>query len=91
MKRGRSFPGELWIVLAPKGREWAGQRPKGPSGSVQLGMTRDGEIFGGWQGYPYVWEYEKNEAFRVHASRTGLAEAIQLALGWAERELRPRP
>jgi hypothetical protein len=54
-------------------------------------MTRDGVIFGGWQGYPYVWEYEKNEAFRLHVSRTGLTEAIETALGWAERELQPEP
>lgn len=25
----------------------------------QLGMSWDGFIFGGWQGYPYVWEFEK--------------------------------
>jgi hypothetical protein len=87
---GFKLPGVLWIVLRPQGRGWSGRRPKGPSDSVQLGMGPDALIFGGWQGYPYVWEFEKNEAFRLATPRFGLTEAIATALDWAERELRPK-
>jgi hypothetical protein len=52
-------------------------------------MRWDGFIFGGWQGYPYVWEFEKNEAIRFAVERFGLAEAEAAAFAWAERELRP--
>jgi hypothetical protein len=51
--------------------------------------TAAAPIFGGWQGYPYVWEFEKNEAFRFAVERFGLAEAEAAAFAWAERELRP--
>jgi hypothetical protein len=54
-------------------------------------MSWDGFIFGGWQGYPYVGEFEKNEAFRFAIERFGPAEAEAAAFAWAERELRPPP
>jgi hypothetical protein len=55
-------------------------------------MSWDGFVFGGWQGYPYVWEFEKNEAFRFAVERFGPVEAEAAAFAWAERELRqPAP
>jgi hypothetical protein len=85
---GSTYPGVLWIVLRPIHRPAHRGRPKGPHGSVQLGMSWDGFIFGGWQGYPYVWEFEKNEAFRFAVERFGLVEAETAAFAWVERELR---
>lgn len=56
---GSTYPGVLWIVLKPIHQPARGMRPRGPHESVQLGMSWDGFIFGGWQGYPYVWEFEE--------------------------------
>jgi hypothetical protein len=86
---GSTYPGVLWIVLKPIHQAARGERPRGPHESVQLGMNWDGFIFGGWQGYPYVWEFEKNEAFRFAVERFGLVEAETAAFAWAERELKP--
>ncbi len=86
---GSTYPGVLWIVLKPIHQPLRGERPKGPHESVQLGMSWDGFVFGGWQGYPYVWEFEKNEAFRFAVDRFGPVEAEAAAFAWAERELRP--
>jgi hypothetical protein len=48
-------------------------------------------VFGGWQGYPDVWEWEKNEAIRMSVEELGLAEVEAAAFAWAERELAPQP
>jgi hypothetical protein len=78
-------PGVVWIVLRPTPPP---ARRFKDRGSVQLGISSKGFIFGGWQGYPYVWEFDKNEAFRFAVHRFGLEEAEAAAFAWAERELR---
>jgi hypothetical protein len=45
-------------------------------------MSWDGFIFGSWQGHLYVWEFEKNEAFRFAVERFELAEAEAVAFAW---------
>jgi hypothetical protein len=88
-RSGFRYPGVLWVVLRPRGRHRQPQRPKYQHRSVQLGMSANGLVFGGWQGYPDVWEFQKNEAFRVSVEQLGLAQAEAAAFSWAERELRP--
>ncbi len=85
-KQGDEFPGVIWIILGLRRRHKTERRPRYSHQTVQLGLTADGLLFGGWQG-DYVWEFDKNEAFRFSVPSFGLAEAIAAAHAWPEREL----